>query len=243
MSQRHLLRVLLAASALAGPGAAYAQCTKDTECKGDRVCERGACVSPSERAQPPPPPEYVAPPPPATPTAPARPAPRPHPVAPVSEGAWEASARKNLITYDILSTAAGIAVASDLNARGFDQGLTILQVAIAYERAIMPRFSVFGIITPSHWEEPGFNPVNYLGFMLGAKYFFFGEAPAGFFAGGQIGVTPLNLGPGIMPEVGYTLPLDFGLTFSGVLGFPISNTPASTLYLRPALELHIGWNF
>src|SRR5438128_203330 len=147
MSQRHLLRVLLAASALAAPGAAYADCTKDTDCKGDRICERGACVSPSERAQPPPPqPEYVPPP-------PVRPAPRPRPTSPPMEGAWETNARKNVITYDLLSTFAGILVAADLNNRGLDNGLTILQVALAYERALTPRFSVFGIITPSHWEE------------------------------------------------------------------------------------------
>lgn len=245
MSQRHLFRVLLAASALAGPGAAYAQCTKDTECKGDRVCERGACVSPAERTQPPPPPqpEYT-PPPPANPQ-PTHPAPRPRPPVPsASESAWEASARKNVITYDLLSTAAGIAVAADLNARGLANGLTILQAAFAYERAIMPRFTVFGIITPSHWEEPGFVPTNYLGLTVGAKYYFFGEAPAGFYAGGQVGWQPLNLGAGIEPEVGYQLPLDFGLVLGAVLGVQVSVTPnTGQIYIRPALEGHIGWNF
>lgn len=237
MSQRHLLRVLLAASALAGPGAAYAQCTKDTECKGDRVCDRGNCVSPSERAQPPPPPtqpEYVAPP-------PARPAPRP--VAPPAGSAWDASAKKNVITYDLLATAAGIGVAADLANNGY-AGLTILQVAFAYERAIMPRFSVYGIVSPSHWEQPGFNPVNYLGLTVGAKYYFFGEAPAGLFAGGQVGLTPLNLGPGIEPEVGYWWPFDFGLILGAVLGVQFSVPESSgILYIRPALEGHIGWNF
>lgn len=238
MSKRHLLRLLLAVPVLAAPGAAYADCTKDTDCKGDRICERGACVAPSERTQtpPPPPPEYVAPPPP-------RPS-RPRPVAPANEGAWEANARKNVITYDLLSTAAGIAVAANLNSSGLDNGLTILQVAFAYERAITPRFSVFGILSPSHWEEPGFTPVNYVGLTVGAKYFILGEAPAGLFAGGQVGLLPLNTGPGIEPEVGYQWPLDFGLTLAAVLGVPMSVTPnTGVLYIRGALEGHIGWNF
>src|SRR6185295_1738217 len=37
-----------------------AGCAKDTDCKGERVCERGACVEP---APPPPPPVDAAPPP------------------------------------------------------------------------------------------------------------------------------------------------------------------------------------
>ena len=33
------------------PVSAYAQCTKDTDCKGDRVCEGGSCVNPGGAAQ------------------------------------------------------------------------------------------------------------------------------------------------------------------------------------------------
>jgi hypothetical protein len=68
---------------LLAPLAARAQCTKDTDCKGDRICEAGRCVSPAHspaaatRAQPPAPPPIAPPPPP--PPAPAAPA---GPVAP-----------------------------------------------------------------------------------------------------------------------------------------------------------------
>lgn len=33
---------------------ALAQCTKDTDCKGERVCTAGECVEPAAQAQPPP---------------------------------------------------------------------------------------------------------------------------------------------------------------------------------------------
>ena len=39
-----------------GSAVAHAQCTKDTDCKGDRVCEAGKCTSPALPDAPPPPP-------------------------------------------------------------------------------------------------------------------------------------------------------------------------------------------
>lgn len=48
---------------------AHAQCTKDTDCKGSRICSAGACidapeptVAPSQSVPPPPPPTVVSPP-------------------------------------------------------------------------------------------------------------------------------------------------------------------------------------
>ena len=58
---------------------AAAQCTKDSECKGDRICENGRCVSPNalpQATQPPPPPTpppAIAPPPEPPPPPPAEP--------------------------------------------------------------------------------------------------------------------------------------------------------------------------
>jgi hypothetical protein len=40
---------------------AQAQCSKDTDCKGDRVCEAGMCTSPALPPAPPPPPGSEAP--------------------------------------------------------------------------------------------------------------------------------------------------------------------------------------
>lgn len=33
------------------PFAAYAQCTKDTDCKGERICEAGSCINPAGTVQ------------------------------------------------------------------------------------------------------------------------------------------------------------------------------------------------
>jgi len=59
---------------------AYAQCSKDTDCKGDRVCDSGSCVTPPLPA-PPPAPNGAAPADPTPSTAAAAPPPPAPPVA------------------------------------------------------------------------------------------------------------------------------------------------------------------
>ncbi len=70
-------------------------CKKDTDCKGDRVCQDGRCVAPAQPSEipPPPPPAALPTPPPAPPPAPppdpapaALPSPPPAPPAPTSGG-------------------------------------------------------------------------------------------------------------------------------------------------------------
>lgn len=63
----------------------YAQCTKDTDCKGDRVCEAGVCTWPTPAGAPAPtaPSETAAPTPPDSNAAPASPDSAP-PAAPVA---------------------------------------------------------------------------------------------------------------------------------------------------------------
>lgn len=91
---------LLAATFCLVTATAHAQCTKDTDCKGDRVCDAGKCVAgPPPAATPPagteaspaapPSPEAVPPAPPAAaapaPAAPAAPAPIPVVIVPQAE--------------------------------------------------------------------------------------------------------------------------------------------------------------
>jgi hypothetical protein len=87
---RRRVAALLAASIVSSLAArAAAQCTKDTDCKGDRVCERGHCVSPggtqpaATSAATPTTTPSAAPPPEAKPAPPPKqPAPPPLPPAP-----------------------------------------------------------------------------------------------------------------------------------------------------------------
>src|SRR5258706_6067971 len=65
-------QVLVLGAALSVTGQAFAQCSKDTDCKGDRVCDAGKCSSPLPPA-PPAPPGQAAPAP-AAPSSPPGPA-------------------------------------------------------------------------------------------------------------------------------------------------------------------------
>jgi hypothetical protein len=58
-----LTAVAIALGVLAYSGLAEAQCTKDSDCKGERICEQGTCTEPAvESERPPPaPPAVVAP--------------------------------------------------------------------------------------------------------------------------------------------------------------------------------------
>ena len=47
MSRRRL-QIVLFAGLLLRPAGLVAQCTKDTDCKYDRICVNGACVSPQD---------------------------------------------------------------------------------------------------------------------------------------------------------------------------------------------------
>lgn len=94
---RSLVGSVVGACVLLAVGVAQAQCSKDTDCKGDRVCEGGNCVAPSSApdpaATPAAPPAAVAP----APVAPAAVAPAPvapAPVAPVAAAPAWAPARE-----------------------------------------------------------------------------------------------------------------------------------------------------
>jgi len=76
MKRLALALIIIATVALQG-AAASAQCTKDTDCKGNRICQNGECVAPAPA--PPPPSGYN----PAPAPAPA-PAPPPEPRGPVN---------------------------------------------------------------------------------------------------------------------------------------------------------------
>jgi len=109
---------LAAAAALLWSSAASAQCTKDTDCHGDRICQQGSCVSPA-----PPPPRVSAPPPAAA-------------GAPV-----DLSSRRLALKVHPLTILGGIIV-------GAASGVTILSLPVELEYALAPNVSVFGQAAP-----------------------------------------------------------------------------------------------
>lgn len=48
------VRFLLVVVLLGAAGTAFSQCTKDIDCKGDRICEKGTCMTPGMSAGTPP---------------------------------------------------------------------------------------------------------------------------------------------------------------------------------------------
>jgi hypothetical protein len=71
MRAREGLSVLAAVGVLFVSQRAFAECTMDTDCKGDRICEQGVCVSPTNATPAPAAPAAPAAPPPVAVSAPA----------------------------------------------------------------------------------------------------------------------------------------------------------------------------
>jgi hypothetical protein len=117
-------------------------------------------------------------------------------------------------------------------------GLGITQVSFMYERAVSPNMAVFGVLSPNYWTTPGGNNVLYMGATLGWKWYFFGDAPGGFWIGGEVGNLATDIGPGLIAETGYQFLLDFGLQLSIAAGLAISQ-----FGLGPGFAGTIGWNF
>jgi len=90
-TERAVLRALLLCGGLLFSAAAQAECTKDTDCKGDRVCDAGKCTYPATALPPAPPPPPVSPEGASPPAAPAPGAVQPAPGAAPAPGAVQPS--------------------------------------------------------------------------------------------------------------------------------------------------------
>ena len=219
----HLLRAFVVISVATAPGAALAQCTKDTDCKGDRVCENGMCVPPGERAAPPPPPQYSPPPPPPE----ARPVYRPAPPPRLLE------LPKNVLSIDPLATVGGYLY-------GANNGFTVVQVAFLYERVLLPQLSVFGTLVPAITSGI---PAATAGLTAGLRWYFLGGAPGGVWVGGDLGILRLNFGLGMSLQAGYQWVLDNGLALGITGGLVIGGDGLGGLLISPGLGGNVGWNF
>jgi len=92
MRFRRLATAVLGCSALFLSGTAYAECTKDTDCKGTRICENAICVTPPEPAASAPAEPVASAPPPAEPEPPYE---EPAPPREESEPKPEATVRRS----------------------------------------------------------------------------------------------------------------------------------------------------
>lgn len=106
MSSKVLVAVLGGVSCLLFASLSQAQCEKDTDCKGERVCEAGTCVSPAPSAVAAPAPAVAA-----APVAPAAPPPAVTP-APIESEAPSARPRRDWKRHSTGMMAGGIVMVS-----------------------------------------------------------------------------------------------------------------------------------
>ena len=108
MQWRWVWACLLATSGVLVSGMALAECTKDIECKGDRVCTDGVCAPPTAAPPPPTPAPQTAPAPqPAAPTTTVAPTPAPtHALAAAPQGYRRRS--KGMMVTGLVLTSVGV---------------------------------------------------------------------------------------------------------------------------------------
>jgi len=196
--------IALAATALAllWSSHASAQCTKDTDCRGDRICQQGTCVSPA-----PPPPNVSAP------------APGPA-AAPVEMGS-----RRLAVKVHPLTLVGGLIL-------GATTGITVLSLPVELEYALAPNFSIFAqgspvVVSGALGTFPGlllgggarFYPLSQAlnGPWVG------GMLAGGVSAGGFSGDLQIQAGWAFAFDFGLYLSVGAALSFSGLVagGIPV----------------------
>lgn len=227
---RDLCRILFLVGALGLSTAALAQCTRDTDCKGDRVCDQGVCVDPSQRQgggelSPPPPP----PPPPREEVR--RPPSRRPPAddgGSVSAG-WTHADRPNLLVTHPLTTVGALILG---------QPAIILVLPAEYERAITPNVGLYGQLSVLFGTGAAGSAFG-LGILGGVRFYFFGDAPAGFYGSGALGAGSggflFTLG------AGYTWIFDGGFTIG--VGGTINPLAIVAGFFPIGINCPIGFNF
>jgi hypothetical protein len=223
---RDLCRLILVVGVCGLSTAAYAQCTRDTDCKGDRVCDQGVCVDPDARSA-------ELPPPPPPPRDEAR---RPARRTPAAE---EPAEEDTLERQTILSVNVGGALVQLLG------GALILPVEL--ERAFSPyaSFSLLGNV----------GTINTLGYSFltvgggaGLNYYLFGTAPSGFYlrAMGQLafvtGAAGSGAAFGLLGGAGYQVVFPNGLALNGGLHLGPGFSGAGA-FLQAVLQGAIGFAF
>jgi hypothetical protein len=221
-----------------------AQCTKDTDCKGNRVCVRGECVEDTAQDAPPPysPPDnrYSPPPPAPAPGGGQQGGADMSQYATIDEvpaeerDAWQQHARRSLIATDPLPILGGLLLGASL-------GGTILPLSVQYWYALNRSLVLGGSAALVFVSGPGVSTVGF-GVTAGARYHFFGTAHDGAWVGGTVGFGSGGLS--LLALVGWNWVFDGGF-YVGV-GAGLAFTPGAPSELSPfspALSVPVGFAF
>jgi len=230
---RSLIQLLALGAGLALPAAAFAQCTKDTDCKGNRVCENGQCVSPpSEASNPPAEPQYAPPSEAPSPPPPPRYGPPPPPPRGYGRMAPPPPLRINVLSVDL-----GAVVVGAANRSFVSQAL--VQVPIQLERLFSNYVSVVGVLAPFSLRDSG---LVFLGadISAGGRFYFVGDAPRALWIGVRAGYSALNWSGTIgVVEAGYQFVLPTGLSAGFAVGYDFGD-----IFVTPfRASATVGWNF
>jgi len=140
------------------------------------------------------------------------------------DAVWEQSARKNVISVNILVPLTGIIV----TATASNLGLGVvggLSLPVEYERSLNKGVSVFGILWPG-LATLGGNTQFGLTLGAGARAYFSGNAPQGFWFGLEVdgAVTSLNVAGRAEAGVNWIFANNFTLSLGGGLGVAYATT-------------------
>lgn len=168
---------------------------------------------------------------------------------------WDAQAKKNDLSINLFPPAAGLILSAVSSSLLGSAGFSFIMLPVEYERALSRGMSVFWILQPSFAADSDGVQWGWrflLGVGLGARAYFSGNAPLGFWLGGEgdIPIYPTS-GDGfgadtaVRVESGYNLMFSNNLMLSlgGGLGLSYSNAidpnTNAPYGLRPAVGLRI----
>jgi hypothetical protein len=166
---------------------------------------------------------------------------------------WEAQARKNNLNINLLPPIGSLLLSISASSL-LGSAAGVISIPFEYERALNRGLSVFGILNPAFAgvAAAGQSASAFsFGLGLGVRGYFSGNAPIGFWLGGEgdIPVYPSFGGATVRVESGYNFAFatnlslslggGLGLTYSTVLN-PLTNSPIGFF---PALGLRIALGY